>query len=111
RSLRLSGFPGWLVWLFVHIAFLNGFGSRVTTLYRWARSMIGRSRPERVFSVGHTGGDLSLPEKVRAKIMPSPFPVMDAQLRPDERATIRGRLGGEPASASEAGGNPAPPER
>jgi NADH dehydrogenase len=81
RGLRLSGFPGWVVWLFVHIAFLNGFGGRVTTLYRWARSMIGRSRPERVFSVGHTGGDLSLPEKVRDKIMPSPFPVMDAQLR------------------------------
>jgi NADH dehydrogenase len=83
-GLRLSGFPGWVVWLFVHIAFLNGFGSRVTTLYRWARSMIGRSRPERVFSVGHTGGDLSLPDKVREKIMPSPFPVMDAQLRRGE---------------------------
>jgi NADH dehydrogenase len=88
RGLRLSGFPGWVVWLFVHIAFLNGFGSRLTTLYRWARSMIGRSRPERVFSVGHTGGDLSLPDDVRDKIMPSPFPVMDPQLRrgdPPER--------------------------
>jgi NADH dehydrogenase len=83
-GLRLSGFPGWVVWLFVHIAFLNGFGNRVTTLFRWARSMIGRSRPERVFSVGHTGGDLSLPDKVREKIMPSPFPVMDAQLRRGE---------------------------
>jgi NADH:ubiquinone reductase (H+-translocating) len=84
RGLRLSGFPGWVVWLFVHIAFLNGFGRRTTTVYRWARSMIGRSRPERVFSVGHTGGDLSLPDKVREKIMPSPFPVMDAQLRRGE---------------------------
>lgn len=39
--------------------------------------MIGRARPERVFSVGHTGGDLSLPEKVRAQVMPRPFPLMD----------------------------------
>jgi hypothetical protein len=68
------------VWLFVHIGFLNGFGNRLTTMFRWARSMIGRSRPERVFSVGRTGGDVSLPEEVRARIMPSPFPAMDAQL-------------------------------
>jgi NADH dehydrogenase len=129
RGLRLSGLPGWFVWLFVHIAFLNGFSNRLSTLFRWARSMIGRSRPERVFSVGHTGGDLSLPEKVRKEIMPSPFPVMDAKLRPDERAKIRGRLGGEPAReagtatepareagtatepAREAGQTRAPPER
>ena len=30
------------------------------------RSMIGRSRPERFFSIGHTGGDLSLPEALSA---------------------------------------------
>jgi NADH dehydrogenase len=84
RRLRLSGFPGWVVWLFVHIGFLNGFGNRLTTMFRWARSMIGRSRPERVFSVGRTCGDVSLPEEVRAKIMPSPFPVMDVQLRRGE---------------------------
>jgi NADH dehydrogenase len=84
RGIRLSGFPGWVVWLFVHIGFLNGFGNRLTTMFRWARSMIGRSRPERVFSVGRTGGDVSLPEEVRAKIMPSPFPAMDVQLRRGE---------------------------
>jgi hypothetical protein len=39
--------------------------------------MIGRSRPERVFSVGHTGGDLSLPDDVKAKVMPKAFPVTD----------------------------------
>jgi NADH:ubiquinone reductase (H+-translocating) len=82
RGVRLSGFPGWMVWLFVHLAFLNGFGNRLTTLWRWARAMIGRARPERVFSVGRTGGDLSLPEKVRAQVMPSPFPVIDAVRTP-----------------------------
>jgi len=81
RGLHLSGFPGWVVWLFVHIAFLNGFGNRLAALWRWGRAMVGRARPERVFSVGHTGGDLSLPEAVRARIMPSPFPVIDAQPR------------------------------
>ena len=30
HGVRLSGFPGWVVWLFVHIAFLNGFGHRAS---------------------------------------------------------------------------------
>ena len=80
RGLHLSGFPGWVVWLFVHVAFLNGFGNRARALWRWSRSMLGRARPERVFSVGHTGGDLSLPEEVRAKVMPRPFPLLESDL-------------------------------
>ena len=58
HGVRLTGFPGWVVWAFVHLAFLTGFGNRVTTVLKWTRSNIGRGRPERVFSVRHTGGDL-----------------------------------------------------
>ena len=78
HGLHLSGFPGWVVWFFVHIGFLNGFGNRFSTMLRWFQAMVGHARPERVFSVGHTGGDLSLPEEVRAKVMPNPFPIFDA---------------------------------
>jgi NADH dehydrogenase len=74
HKLRLSGFPGWLIWFFVHVAFLTGFGNRLTTMLRWLRSMIGRGRAERVVSTAHTGGDLSLPESVRAIVEPSPYP-------------------------------------
>jgi NADH dehydrogenase len=74
RGIRLSGFPAWIVWLFVHLAFLNGFGNRFTTLRRWMTSMLGRARPERVFSVAHTGGDLSTPDAVRAVVQPTQFP-------------------------------------
>jgi NADH dehydrogenase len=90
KGLRLSGFPGFIVWMFVHLAFLNGFGHRFTTLWRWGRAMVGRARPERVFSVGHTGGDLSLPDEVKAKIMPKPFPVLEDQLG---WADLVGRIG------------------
>ena len=79
RNLRLSGFPAWVVWLFVHLAFLNGFANRLSTMWVWTRSMIGRARPERVFSVAHTGGDLSAPESVRSVIQPNPLPVLDLQ--------------------------------
>ena len=42
HRIRLSGFLGWVVWFFVHLAFLTGFGDRFTTMMRWLRSMIGQ---------------------------------------------------------------------
>jgi NADH dehydrogenase len=74
HGVQLSGFPAWLVWVFVHLAFLNGFGSRLRTMTDWLRSFVGASRPERVFSTAHTGGDLSAPESVRRLIMPLAYP-------------------------------------
>lgn len=73
-GLRLSGFVAWLVWFFVHLAFLNGFANRFATVISWIRWSFGRARREREFSVRHTGGDLSTPEAEREIIEPSPFP-------------------------------------
>jgi NADH:quinone reductase (non-electrogenic) len=75
-SVRLSGFPGWVVWAFVHLGFLTGFGNRLTTLLKWTRSFVGRGRPEREFSVLHTGGDLSLPAEVASIVQPNPLPAL-----------------------------------
>jgi NADH dehydrogenase len=77
KGIRLSGFPGWVVWMFVHLAFLTGFGNRLTTMLKWLRSMIGRGRAEREFSTAHTGGDLSLPDSVRKQVEPTLFPVIE----------------------------------
>ncbi len=80
HGLRLSGFPGWVIWAFVHLTFLTGFGNRLSTLLKWTHSFIGRGRPEREFSVMHTGGDLSLPSDVRAAVQPNPLPVARSRL-------------------------------
>jgi NADH:ubiquinone reductase (H+-translocating) len=78
RGVRLGGFPGWLVWAFIHLAFLTGFGNRLTTLLKWTRSFIGKGRPEREISWARTGGDLSLPESVRAIVQPEALPGVKA---------------------------------
>jgi NADH dehydrogenase len=83
KGIRLSGFAGWLVWMFVHLAFLTGFANRLSTLMHWLRSMIGRGRAEREFSVSHTGGDLSLPDSVLRVVQPSQFPVYEAVTPPE----------------------------
>jgi NADH:ubiquinone reductase (H+-translocating) len=80
KGIHLSGFPGWVVWMFVHLAFLTGFGNRLTTMLKWLRSMIGRGRAEREFSTAHTGGDLSLPDQVRRQVEPTLFPVADQEM-------------------------------
>jgi len=102
RGLRLSGFPGWVVWLFVHVAFLNGFGNRLAALWRWGTSMVGRARPERVFSVGHTGGDLSLPDDIKDKVLPKPFPILESDLKLIDLVGRQDRPRGSPASGDAA---------
>ncbi|MDO5626797.1 MAG: NAD(P)/FAD-dependent oxidoreductase [Mobilicoccus sp.] len=44
---EFSGFPAWLLWLFVHLLYIAGFKSRVTTLFHWAVSFFGRGRAQR----------------------------------------------------------------
>ena len=91
HGLRLSGFPGWVVWAFVHLTFLTGFGNRLTTLLDWTRSFIGKGRPEREFSVMHTGGYLSTPSEVRSIIQPNPLPASTPNLFPAKRDRSRSK--------------------
>jgi NADH dehydrogenase len=49
--IRLSGFPAWLLWLFVHLAFLTGLKNRASTVFHWAISFIGRGRAERTITL------------------------------------------------------------
>jgi NADH:ubiquinone reductase (H+-translocating) len=48
--LRVSGLPGWLLWLGVHLVFLTGFKNRAYTVSHWAVSFVGRARSERTIT-------------------------------------------------------------
>jgi NADH dehydrogenase len=50
--LRLSGFPAWLTWLFVHLFYLIGFQNRLLVLVRWSFSFLTRERGARVIAEG-----------------------------------------------------------
>jgi NADH dehydrogenase len=47
---HLAGLPGWLVWLFIHIAFLTGYRNRVGAVLSWAVTFARDSRRERTFT-------------------------------------------------------------
>ena len=46
----ITGLPGWLTWLFVHLVFLTGFKNRVLAVASWAGAFLGRGRPERTIT-------------------------------------------------------------
>ncbi len=46
-KLRFGGFIAWLLWLGVHLVYIIGFKSRITTLLHWAVSFLGRGRAQR----------------------------------------------------------------
>jgi NADH dehydrogenase len=47
---RVSGFIGWMMWLFVHIMFLIGFRSRLSVLLQWAASYMSYGRSVRLIT-------------------------------------------------------------
>jgi NADH dehydrogenase len=58
--LHLTGFPAWLLWLFVHIMYLIGFDNKLLVLFQWAWNYVTRNRGAQLI----TGDD--------------PFPLIDA---------------------------------
>jgi len=48
--IRLSGFPAWITWLFVHLWYLIGFQNRLLVFIRWSFSFFTRGRGTRIIS-------------------------------------------------------------
>jgi NADH dehydrogenase len=49
--IRLGGFPAFLVWGGVHLAYLVGWGNRFEAVSRWIWTILARNRRERLISV------------------------------------------------------------
>jgi NADH dehydrogenase len=49
-GMGFSGYPAWLLWLFVHIMYLVGFSNRLLVLMQWAYSFVTRGRMARLIT-------------------------------------------------------------
>jgi NADH dehydrogenase len=49
-GIKLSGFPAWLVWCFVHILYLIGFRNRFIVLFEWAWAYLTWQRGARLIT-------------------------------------------------------------
>jgi NADH dehydrogenase len=62
--IRLSGYPAWLAWVFVHIWYLIGFENKVIVMVQWAFDYFTRKRGARLITGGAPAprsGDAGLP--------------------------------------------------
>jgi NADH dehydrogenase len=50
RGLKLSGFPAWITWLFVHLFYLVGFQNRVLVFIQWSFSFLTHGRGARLIT-------------------------------------------------------------
>jgi len=53
--LRVSGYFGWLLWLFVHILFLIGFRNRLSVMLQWAAAYLTYQRSVRLITRNPSG--------------------------------------------------------
>jgi NADH:quinone reductase (non-electrogenic) len=51
KGIKVGGFIGWLMWVFVHLTFLTGFKNRGTALLKWLSAFVGSSRDERTITL------------------------------------------------------------
>jgi NADH:ubiquinone reductase (H+-translocating) len=48
--IRLTGYPAWLAWLFLHLVFLIGFKNRIVVLVQWLVAYVTRQRGVRLIT-------------------------------------------------------------
>ncbi|STD10145.1 NADH dehydrogenase-like protein SAV0941 [Dermatophilus congolensis] len=60
KGFKFSGFIAWSAWLAIHLLFLVGFKSRVSTLIRWAITFLSDDRSERVTTHQQMVGRLAM---------------------------------------------------
>jgi NADH:quinone reductase (non-electrogenic) len=51
RGLKLSGFPAWVAWLFIHIMYLIGFRNRLVVMLQWMWAYFTFQRGARLITV------------------------------------------------------------
>ncbi|MDY5585004.1 MAG: NAD(P)/FAD-dependent oxidoreductase [Arcanobacterium sp.] len=59
-KIRLTGFPAWVAWCFLHLLYIVGFKSQVGTLLHWFVSFISNARSQRTTTNQQLVGRLAL---------------------------------------------------
>jgi NADH dehydrogenase len=72
--LQFAGFLAWLMWLALHLFYIVGFKSRVTTLLHWSVSFVGRGRSERTTTLQQVYARQAIQQSVKAGRAPSKRP-------------------------------------
>jgi NADH:ubiquinone reductase (H+-translocating) len=93
-KMNFGGFPGWVVWLFIHIGFLTGYRNRVGAVMSWWYAFTRDLRRERTFTIDHLSAGV-YGDQADAAALPHEVP----------------RQAGAPAASTRSPGEPATESR
>jgi NADH dehydrogenase len=95
--LKLSGFPGWVVWLFIHIAFLTGYRNRVGAILTWWVAFTRDVRRERAYTTGEVGHlrDVYQAESAQLPAQRQPSPADEPSQ--ESKSRLRGQVSPRPS--------------
>ncbi len=69
---KVTGLPAYLMWGFVHVAYLVGWGNRLGTIYTWARALyVSKNRGHRMITFDNARANLAEGTKLSPAILPS----------------------------------------
>jgi NADH:ubiquinone reductase (H+-translocating) len=81
-GLKVTGLLAYLMWAFVHVWYLVGWGNRIGTIYQWLRGLVfTKNRNHRIITFGRTNQDFG-EGRVAASRTRSILPV---SVRPDDK--------------------------
>src|SRR5580698_2090029 len=95
--MQISGFAGWVGWLFIHIAFLTGYRNRLGAILTWWTAFTRDRRSERAFTTSQVG----VVADIYAPLIPVQRPAEPAT--PDASATAGEPVAGPGASSPTPG--------
>jgi len=67
----VTGRPAYLMWGFIHMLYLIGWGNRLGTLYTWLRALVfTKNRGHRIITYDTTNRELGAERRLTAAILP-----------------------------------------
>jgi NADH dehydrogenase len=93
-GMKFTGFVAYVMWGFIHVLYLVGWGNRLGTLYTWARALwFSHNRGHRIITFESARTDLASGRTASgrpAPILPRPTKVTDAPVSGSLRDASRG---------------------
>jgi NADH:ubiquinone reductase (H+-translocating) len=72
-GLKFTGMTAYLMWGFIHVQYLVGWGNRLGTMYTWARALyLSKSRGHRIISFQTTGYEVGGQRILVRSVQPRP---------------------------------------
>ena len=73
---KVTGIPAYLMWAFIHVAYLVGWGNRISTLYTWSRALLfSKNRGHRIITFDQANRQIEDEEPTPSEADPEPAPV------------------------------------